>query len=501
MGVEIADLHSLPIFPSSSTLRSLHPSQQEAVRGHLSLALNQALLLPDTNLAKLSCNSFIASYVRDGALDVLNALIFSERERGLDLSLHDKRIRKNVLRLVQRLSRLPNAGGLAPQDILDVCVLYGPKNSSQVKMLIDAALSSNSNLVKSFETSVVPSFAQVLVSSESGLHKLRKTVYCLICLIRCAPTKLLTVFSHSNDFILTLAKCYDDRLTAIALGYGGFSINHLGDTDDALIWLKCKIHIIDCFHILVMHVLNGVHNNPSQNAEYAFTLIFSLLHLPTSSTQSRSTGVPFDNRTLIADYQDAYSLSSSLASVLANSDDPRQDVLDMTLRSFESENSSRKEGILKILLRSEGVAQGTDVYRKGQSVKGKGKQVECSIDNDKAPDIDIAVSEVLEILPDFDATYVRSLFLLPQYNGDKERIVEALLSGEAPPPGALTETPEFDATETTNASNDPRPTGFASQRVNIFNEQPMDISNVVIGKRYESQRYMKICLFTYLLLI
>ncbi|EJC98289.1 uncharacterized protein FOMMEDRAFT_114485 [Fomitiporia mediterranea MF3/22] len=272
---------------------------------------------------------------------------------------------------------------------------------------------------------------------------------------------------------MAIAKCYDSRLSAIAAGYGGINIDRVDETETTTVWIGCKVALIDSFHVLLERILNQVRADPRTHAERAFGILFALLNLPSASSQSSVRPTPFLNRTLVADYQDACGLSSTLASVLSNNDDPRLDVLEATLKSFETEiDNDNKAGALRVVLRSNGVPPGID--NRGVSAKGKDR---AAPEPEPIPgiELDAAVSSVLDILPDQDPGYVRDLLALPRYDGNAERIVAALLEGDAPPPSTLR----------TESETVPAPVLHAPlpERRNVFNEQPIEATTVNIGKR------------------
>lgn len=479
MPVKLTDVHSLPICPSSNALRTLPPSQKATVLSHTSSTLFYALSLSDEQLSRLSCSDFIATYSKGEASKILNALVFpadtsDDTERRPP---EERDIRRRVLSLALRLAGLPKAGGISLSIILDICVVYGPQNSTRVKELFQKAIQSNPAFLQDVQSVIAPSFASILLSSESGLHALRKTTHCLKSLLQSSPPSLLDEFAKNTEFVLALAKCYDARLSAIAAGYGGIRIDRIDEAETSTLWVGCKVALIDAFHVLLQHVLNGVRTDPRAHVEHAFDLVFALLNLP-QSPSARTAPTPFLNRPLLADYQDAYGLSATLASVLSNNGDPRLDVLEATLKSFESEVSSAsagdKAGALKIILRSSGVAPGIDNRRIGGGRKGKDRAVAPEPGSDHllpdAGDLDMAVSSVLEVLPDQDPGYVRRLLALQQYEGNAESVIAALLEGDAP----LLLEPELEA----RTAWDPVP-----ERRNIFDEQHIEPTNVHIGKR------------------
>ncbi|KAL5523256.1 hypothetical protein ACEPAF_1523 [Sanghuangporus sanghuang] len=479
MTVKLVDLHSLPIFPSSTTLRSLPPSQQSAVLEHISSTLFYALSLQDERLSKLLCNDFIASYARQEATRMLGELIFFSGDQGTERRPPQERfIRKRVLSLALRLSNFPRAGGLTLPSILDLCVAYGARNSSRVKEIMEKAVRSHPTLLQEIRNNAVPSFASIILSTGSGLHALRKTAFCLKHLLQCSPPSVLDEFLKDNDFVVALAKCYNGRLSAIATGYGGVDLDREDDTETTTSWVGCKVDLLDCFHVLLQHTLNNVRIDPRANAERAFSLVFALLNLPTSSGQSHGSEIPFLNRSLVADYQDAYGLSSTLASVLSYNDDPRLDVLDATLKSFETVGSGDKCGALRIILRSTGAPSGID-YRGVVGPKGK-ERAPPPPEPPENVDLDAAVSSVLNILPDQEPAYIRALLALPRFDGNAEQVIAALLEGEAPPPSSV-KSDSFPEPSVTPVPQDHAP---PVERRNIFDEQQlMETTNVQVGKR------------------
>ena len=94
----------------------------------------------------------------------------------------------------------------------------------------------------------------------------------------------------------------------------------------------------------------------------------------------------------------------------------------------------------------------------------------------------------MDILPDYEAPYLRSLLSLPQYAGNAERVIAALLEGTAPAPGSsslssLGANPVVNIVE----SSQPPPSHVKEPRIerrNIFNDQVMDASKVTVGKRF-----------------
>ncbi|TDL22691.1 hypothetical protein BD410DRAFT_193462 [Rickenella mellea] len=475
---KLTELKSLPSFPSTKTLHSLSPSNYATLIKKISSALEEILSLPNDKLAATSCRDFVSSYAKDGAFEVLSVLVHGgeQGERSRDETI----IRKRALTLAERLVTTRNAGGLDLQVMMDLCIVYGPKNSSRMRDVFQNALKSNSTILKELKDHGASAFQRLLDATDSGLHGLRKTTFCLQCLLQCAPPDVVAIFAQSKSFVLALARCYDARLSSIAVSYGGLHLERASTERDSWEsqWVSCKVAIIDCFHVILQHILVGVHSG--SQIEYAFDLIFALLDLPSPSTNEST---PFLNRPLVVDYQHAYHLSDSLAALLANRDDPRLDVLDGTLRSFDNvgSNNSHPEGALKLLLRSSGIARGFDNRGIG---KGKAKAKAADVHEEHDPLVDLAVSQVLDLFPDQSPSYIRQLLYLPRYENNPELVISALLEGEAPSPETLGQIgadkiKDQPASGTANATT----YEYTKNRLNVFDDEQIDLNSVSIGKR------------------
>lgn len=460
MSVSLKDVHSLPIFPSSSTLRSLHPSHQSSVLNKLQSVLNAAIALPDEHLTQILCSDFVSSYAEECASDMLQSVVFTGREAGLSRNVDDMSIRKAVLNLTVRLSSLPMTGNLSLSTIQDLCVVYGAQNSSKMSKLIASALQRNPTLFQDVKTSVIPSYASILASSRAGLHGIRKASLCLQRFLRCAPPEVLEEFVKTPDFVLSISRCYGPRMNELAATYGGIDVNDAGENDTTIMWLQTKVTLLDCFHVLMGHLLAAVKDDPSVHSDQTISILHALSTAHLDSSPSPLSSEPFLNRPLLTDYQDAYDLAASLLSTFANSQDPRRGAINDSLSSSVS-TQGRRPGALKILLRSNGGTPGIDYG--GSKANGTTATATAKIETTL---MDSKVSSVLEILPDQDPEYVKRLLSLPQYSESTEQVIAALLEGDAPPSDSLK-----------------RDMPVISERRNIFNEAPMEASSVTIGKR------------------
>ncbi len=449
MAVGVVDRKELPPFPSSRTIHSLPPPSQSATLQKINEALRYTVSLPDAQLKPnaLSGQHFVTSYVRDGAPVALQSLVFSPDGQIPRLSAVEKEIRNHCMTLAERLVAAGEVGAFSVQDMMDITVVYGARNSSRIHRLLSNLIKVNASLLDDIKHNMIPSFARILLTPTSALHAIRKGLFCIVNFLQCAPPEVLRCFFQSNDFVLALAKCYDERLSSIASSYGGIRLDAVDETDTTRLWVESKVACIDSFHVILQRILLDVKENPRISGERAIELVFSLLgHTQNISTTSGNT--PFLNRPFLADYQQSYSLSSTLTSVL-HGDDPRLDVLDATLKSFDAD-SSRSAGALKILLHSNGLPyrrqppSGPPSRDIPEPSRGKGKDRELpsqTLSEEDQLRLDLGVSKVMDILPDYPESYIRDLLRLPEYIGvdDAERVIADLLEGAAPSPETATQ--------------------------------------------------------------
>jgi activating signal cointegrator complex subunit 2 len=248
-------------------------------------------------------------------------------------------------------------------------------------------------------------------------------------------------------------------------------------------------------------------------AERTFDIVFTLLEQsnlsPSSATTNSTPPIPFLNRSLLADYQQSYSLSRTLASVLKNAEekDARLDIIESTLAAFDSQSNQGKDpGALKIVLRSYGLQRGIvnpntkskrqvppstgttastndtplpPVNTATSYDKGKGKaEAPARIED---PELDVKVTQVLDVLPDLNPVYVRLLLGSEVYKGDPEQVLSALLEGRALTEEEMNvelEQQEFHRHVPTSSR------GYdIAERRNIFDDQELDLAHLTIGKK------------------
>ncbi|KAF9258923.1 hypothetical protein L218DRAFT_908931 [Marasmius fiardii PR-910] len=477
-------------YPSTQSRKKLTPSRLASLHQNISSSLQVYLKSNTTSFDEAI--TFIRTYAQDAASQTLQGLIWaaqSQSNRGHaqfsnTLTPIEQSIWKFTLFLAEKIA---STGGLSVQVLIDLTVVYAATNADRMRKIVSSAFDKKPSAEVEVKEQLVPAFTTLLSTGSAGLglYGIRKTAHVLKSFLHSSPPNFVHLFAQ-NECVLALAKAYDDGLAAIARSYGGFSVESLSSPEAVVddwhcIYISTKIDLIDSFHLIMTALLSP----SSTDLETSFALTFALLDL-SSSTSSTSDRTPFLNTSLLSDYQHSYNLLGSLQS-LSTSQDPRLDILSPTLSSFDAQVAGKGAGALKLILKSNGVPPGIDnrgVGRSGQPVASNGKakgKARADLPPDD-PEIDLKITQVLDILPDHPPMYIRAL--LPFYDGDAEKVVGALLEGTAPRAEAL---------ESSGSSNEtgPKPARgegddieeYVKSRRNVFDDQEMDLSKVTIGKQ------------------
>ncbi|KAK7044612.1 CUE domain-containing protein [Favolaschia claudopus] len=468
-------LPRLPPYPSSATFKSLSPSRLADTKKSIAAGLFATAALPPTKRDTPAARNFISTYAKDQARFTLEALIWP-----VTVAQDDKLIRKRALVLAEKI-----ADALDLQTLVDLSIVYASTNTTRARAILAAGLPSTAPEV---EAELLPAFTQLLSSSQ-GLYALRKTSHCIASFLNVCPKHILRVFTRSKDFIIALAKAYDSGLSALAHSYGGLAISDTREPDEwQRIWVETKVSLVDAFHGIFRTLLDDLVASSgaalAAEADHAFDIIFTLLSLPSSSEHGAGQ-IPFLDRSLLADYQQTYNLSRTLASSLRHAEekDARVDLLESSLQSIAS-SSEKEPGALKILLQSSGMAPGIGGHRShpnANNLKAKSKVLLPTAAPAEDPELDLKVTQVLDILPEHEPEYLRALLKHPLYT-TPEKAVEALLEGTAP-----------SAAELSLAKPAPQGTDEISGYVrrNIYDDDAMDLSRVQVGKKAENDSVLR----------
>jgi len=549
----------LPAYPTTQDRKSLSASQVASLNQNIAVAISIILALPADKRDTPSTRNFLKTYAKDIAFQTLQNLIWqdSSNKTPSQSTGNEKLIHQRSLLLAEKLASSSTEIGI--DLLLDLAIIYARLRFSRIQSVFLAAFKSNSSaLTETVSVDLVSGFTALLsqqgANASQGLYAMRKVAECIFAFLRASGgtkgiPEFVRPFANSKPFILALASFYDSGLTAIASSYGGpfalaTGMSNQGREPDEweTIWVETKVALLDAFHITVTALLEDLASCPSGprlaiEAERTFDIVFTLLQIPSSSstttTGTNNTDIPptpFLNRPLLADYQESYSLSKSLARALRHAEekDVRLDLLENTLQSFNAEVENhdpdhaeeRNPGALKILLRSSGVQPGIDnrgtrsqpaaapaapttstalAVPKNSALNSSSTQRISQLDRKgkgKAPpsnpvdniDLDLKTIQVLDILPDLSPTHVHLLLTHDRYGGDAERVVAALLEGTA--------LSEEDLEHDLHGLKDGEEYAFGdvddpqdgeeyslNQRRNVFDEEVLDVDLFRMGKK------------------
>ena len=494
----------LPPYPSVHARRQLPASQLTSLNRIIASTLSQIIALPPEKQKSEILRVYVQSYARDASSQVLQTLIWGPQD-NTRLSSDEQLIRKYTIQLAERI--VPN---LDLQILLDLAIGYSTSKECKLKLkaVLKAAAESRRHIHEAIENDLLPALTLLLSppssSQNQGLYGLRRAAHCIISFLRVSPDSFIRLFSHSKPFLLGLAHAYQNSLPSIATSYGGISVlqnainrsSETGMDEWEKIWVDTKIALIDAFHIAFSRMVEDITSAEGRllgiEAERTFDIVFALLE-QFSSSSSTSPLTPFLNQSLLSDYHQSYSLSHMLTSALKHAEekDARLDIIEATLANFDSGGSERKDpGALKIVLRSYGIQQGID--NRGPRAKATDTSVPRNVSHNDASsskkgkekalepvedlELDRKVSQVLDVLPDVSTHYVRLLLESDEFKGDLERVLGALLEENAPSEEVLlSEIKRDDHKSTVNYT--------LSQRLNVFDGQNMDLSQVRSGKK------------------
>ena len=492
---------SLPPYPSKNAQKSLSPSQLSTLNRQIALGLAQVLDLPQQRRDDDSCREFVASYAQDVAFQALGALIWGTND-DLDpdkWTRDEKLIRQRTLLLAERLavSKASDSASLDLSTLLDLSIVFYPTYPARIRSLFSTALASSPSLKVAVEMETIPAFTRLLSPSgggatNTGLYGLRKAVQCLKSFIIASPPEFTRLFALNKRFIVALAEAYNRGLSSIAASYGFTGLEDDPNVQDQKIFVETKVALMDSFHAIVKYgmvdaIVSGEGDGVTQKV---LDVLLALADPPTTSSLQIPSNtmitepVPFLNRTLLEDYHDAYDFTKTLTAALKKQeqDHARIDLFEAQLHSVRwVKGDERRPGALKILLHSSG-APPPRIDRKGKG-RADPNRVDTPPPVNPSDDLDMKITQVLDILPDTSPDYVRALLQHPDYpfRGNSERVIGALLEGTAPPMEDLRRPtaghpPQF---------QEPAQKQFVytRERRNIFDDQEMDLTHVRIGKK------------------
>ncbi|KAF9788664.1 hypothetical protein BJ322DRAFT_1001657 [Thelephora terrestris] len=483
---------TLPPYPSKNAQKTLPRSQLSTLNQKIALGLAQVLDLPTQKRDDQSCREFVASYAQDFAFRTLEGLIWGKND-DLDpekWTKDENLIQQRTLLLAERLAatKAPNSASLDLQTLLDLSIVFYPTHPSRIRSLFSTALATSPSLRIAVEMETIPAFTELFSptsgAANTGLYGLRKAAQCLKSFVVASPPEFTRLFALNKEFVVALADAYHRGLSSLATSYGFTGSEDDPNAQDQKIFVETKVALMDAFHAMVKFgMVDAVVSGDSGAVQEVLEVLIALANLPTASSLQFPSHtvdvepVPFLNRSLLEDYHDAYDFTKSLTTALKKKEreDARISLFEAHLCSIQAIGGKEpRPGALKVLLYSSG-APLPQFDRKGKERVGP-TSVDAPPPAGRSDDLDMKVTQVLDVLPDTPPDYVRALLQHPDYP-NPERVVEALLEGTAPPIADLIRT----------AVELPPPAQeqfvYTQGRRNIFDNQEIDLAHVRVGKK------------------
>ncbi|KAG8886313.1 hypothetical protein FRB98_001333 [Tulasnella sp. 332] len=435
--------------------------------------------------------TFIEFYLHNAATEIINQPSLLTRPSTL-LTKSELAVRSQVLLLAKRAETSLSHGAL-----LDLSIVYQKANElPAVKEIIDSQASSFNPVLRD---KLIPAFIDILktpftagqATPSTFIQTRLKLVRSMNGLVRSESRAVLICLSLHRDFLLALMHCYQVTLAEVAYARGGVRARDEGlSADWQQPWVETKIGILDIFHSLIDYTIRTVFapSSPSSSSEQKeafFDILLSLIDGGSSKTNNPDTAQWFVDVPLLMDYEHTYRLSNSLRDA-SKGEEPMVDILVTELESLpKPSDGSDAAGGLVIILRDLPQAETTrEVGSKGEG-KGKGKSKavdplgDLQQDAMEDHDIELAITQVLDLFPDENRAFVHTALQDPAYDHSAEKLIAALLE-ETLHPNLTTLRAKTVSAPAGEDESEEEDEGY--ERRNVFDDEEIDISRVQIGK-------------------
>ena len=455
-------LAPLPPFRPSVIKQKLPFEQLDSIQRLLCAQIQlflQSSPSPSTLLA------FLQAYLSDAAQDCLKSL---NTPPVVDLASQSTTLlRQQVLALLGHLAE-NHPKSITQAILIDTIIVYGPKNAAHIKRFLGDLLGRRE---PQFKTAIAASLSRMLyevdTSSRNDFEGICRVAHILATVIRTGVPAILDELVDGNSTLNDIATLYDRNLLNARLDEAPLS-------RETKSWLQTKVDLLDSFHILFDHLLAS-----QSYLESGIALLFDL----TSSANVKEKS-PFVNFPLIADYQRQFDLAVRLKSVNSTRDDPRLDLLIVTITNLVPTDPDEL-GPLSLLLEKPATNDHAS-YEATRNRKGKGKAAPAD------EGVEEAITQILSILPDQDPDFLRKCLAHSRFSGSDrtEKLMSALLEGNVPAElmmadtgSALAKEPPLPMPSTGKGKGKEHEYEYTKDRRNVFDDQPFDISALRIGKK------------------
>lgn len=352
----------LPLFKPASMYRRLPRDRYDTIQQHLVAQIGQELA--NTPFDRSSTERFLAAYFRDLAIDSLDhhvALFTSSENVGISMDLLD-----SAFKLLQRL--VDNSdGNLNMALLLDAIIVSGRRdNPLPPSILIDAFSTAKAeDVLHSIDEALKSSFGP-RVQPIQTLRSLARATYTLSLILQTDVPVLLEQFTSPNhiSWVDCLIQIYDTILPSILTSLPG----PLEVAEWATSWFQIKLSLLDTIDAALSFL--------SVDPDKLNRLCELSSHISEKSRPKEHSTVLYD-ASLIQDYESLFKYSHDLTRINEETDDPRVQMLLVTLAACR-ENTHVDPAIVRRILPS-GDLDRTPLAKQSDlpplDYKGKGKAI------------------------------------------------------------------------------------------------------------------------------
>ncbi|PVG01387.1 hypothetical protein CPB86DRAFT_699467 [Serendipita vermifera] len=343
-----------------------------------------------------------------------------------------------------------------------------PKSMVQEPLKDSITPSIATAMLTSMQSAIQSSFGARIAPIDT-LNSLLRAVCVLSALLQSEiPVITEQCTSPNNRGVLEkLLQIYDMMLPSLSSSLPGSLIT----AEWGQKWIRLKMKILDCVHTILVFL------SPKDILFDRFCEID--LYLLQHTRQPLENVTLLKDAPLMVDYQMIFKHSDAIKS-MKKPDDARLDILLTTLLSYSDGINVDRQLILHGIGKEDVDRTPLAVAKELPSVdyKGKGR---AAPEVEEDPLIETGISAVLDILPDQDPEFLRRCLRHKNFSGEDgpEKLIAALLEGDVPIDISTAELEDVSRPQP-QASNE---LDFVNNRLNVFDDDPIDISTLHIGKK------------------
>ncbi|KAG8914384.1 hypothetical protein FRC01_004101 [Tulasnella sp. 417] len=443
-----------------------------------------------------SIKDFVDSYLAEAARGIIATTSTGGARKTV--KSEDYALQTKVLELVRRMSQ--SSVSLSEVTLLNLAVVC---QDDRTRNIARSIIESSSSLGTDVAAVFVSSAEQILSTPfgkdqdpSSFLTVRLNLVKILNGLLRCGAD--LPSLALGKALYRGLGYCYHTVLDSVAHTYSATGIrpNEVGPSFRwQLPWMEVKVGILDAIHGLIERALQAAKSEEDARHKIFDILLAMIEDSPKKPSTSHT--IWFGNVPLLVDYQHVHHIKERL-SELAGLDETVVELVIPSLDGLIDSHAPRDGnavGALIILLRdvphttappiAPPVAPPAIKVENVDKGKGKAKAIVQEEEPEADHELDLAVTQVLDIFPDESPSFVKAALQDPTMGRSAETLISSLLESNLPPHLASLRdgTPQQPTTSPRPTSSQPTSSQAPAQfeRRNIFDDEEMDFSRLRIG--------------------